>query len=168
MDLINRMMGGLTDTPEPVTSGFWRMGQGDKIQRLQTVPILAECTGRQLREVARIAEVVELPAGAVLARTGDPGEDFFFIVDGSAEVAVPDGKRVHLAPGEFFGEMSLLDDGPRTATVVAGTAIRLLVIKRRHFATLLREVPALALKICSTLARRLREAEQRLKQLSNN
>jgi CRP-like cAMP-binding protein len=164
MDLVNRMMGAfeeLKDTlPKPVHPG--RMAQDEKMERLHTVPILAECAGRQLREVARIAEVVELPAGAVLTKAGDPGEDFFFIVDGSARVDVPGGRTGRLPPGAFFGEMSLLDGGPRSATVTAETPIRLLVIRRRHFATLLREVPALTMKICATLARRVRDLERSL------
>ena len=165
MDLVNRMMGAFDEVkdalPTPVF-GFGRLGQDDKIERLQTVPLLEECTGRQLREIARITEVRELAAGAVLTRAGEPGEEFFLIVDGSARVDVPGGKSGHLAPGDFFGEMSLLlDGGPRTATVTAETAIRVLVIKRRHFTTLLREAPALTLKVCATLARRVRDLEAR-------
>lgn len=170
MDLVNRMMGAFEELkdslPKPVHAGPSRMGQDEKMEHLQTVPILSECTGRQLREVARITDVIELEAGAVLTRVNEPGEEFFFIVDGSARVEVPGAdKAAHLSPGEFFGEISLLDGGPRTATVVAATAIRLLVIKRRHFTTLLREVPALSLKICATLARRLRDAERRASSL---
>lgn len=170
MDLVNRMMGAFEELkdslPKPVHAGPSRMGQDEKMEHLQTVPILSECTGRQLREVARITDVIELEAGAVLTRVNEPGEEFFFIVDGSARVEVPGAdKAAHLSPGEFFGEISLLDGGPRTATVVAATAIRLLVIKRRHFTTLLREVPALSLKICATLARRLRDVERRVSSL---
>lgn len=164
MDFVNRMRDAFDEVrdslPTPVL-GFRRIGQDQKIERLQTVPLLQECTSRQLREVARITEVQELPAGAVLTRAGEPGEEFFLIVDGSAHVEVPGGKSAHLAPGDFFGEMSLLDGGPRSATVTAETAIRVLVIKRRHFATLLREAPALTLKLCATLARRVRDLEQR-------
>jgi CRP-like cAMP-binding protein len=164
MELVNRMMGAFDELkdslPKPVVPGFPRMGQDEKMDRLQRVPLLEECTGRQLREIARITEVQELPAGTVLTRVGEPGEDFFLIVDGAARVEVPGGKTGRLAPDEFFGEMSLLDGGPRSATVTAETAIRLLVIKRRHFATLLREAPALTLKICSTLARRVRDLER--------
>jgi CRP-like cAMP-binding protein len=166
MDLINRMMGAFDDLksalPKPVHAGPHRMGQDEKMEYLHTVPILADCTGRQLREIARITEGLELEPGAVLTRVNEPGEEFFFIVDGSARVHTPEGREARLSPGEFFGEMSLLDGGPRTATVTAQTDIRLLIIKRRHFATLLREVPALTLKILSTLARRLRDAERRL------
>jgi len=165
MELVNRMMGAFDELkdslPKPVLAGFRRMGQDEKMERLQRVPLLEECTNRQLREIARIAEVQELAAGSVLTRVGEPGEDFFLIVDGAARVEVPGGKTGRLAPGEFFGEMSLLDGGPRSAAVTAETPIRVLVIKRRHFATLLREAPALTLKICATLARRVRDLEKR-------
>lgn len=163
MELVNRMMDAFEDLkdalPKPVVSGF-RMRQDEKMERLATVPILQECTARQLREVARIAEVMEAPAGTVLTRLGEPGEDFFMIVDGAARVDVPGGLQRQLRPGEFFGEMSLIDGRPRSATVTAETDIRLLVIKQRHFATLLREAPALTLKILTTLARRVRELER--------
>jgi CRP-like cAMP-binding protein len=165
MELVNRMMDAFDEVkdalPRPVI-GFRRLGQDDKIERLQTVPLLRECTGRQLREIARITEVRELAAGTGLTRAGEPGDEFFLIVDGSARVDVPGGRSGRLSPGDFFGEMSLLDEGPRTATVTAETAIRVLVIKRRHFATLLREAPALTMKLCATLARRVRDLEARV------
>src|SRR5687768_8588384 len=84
MELVNRMMDAFDDIkqtlPKPVFSGF-RMLQDEKISRLQTVPLLQECTSRQLREIARLTDVSELPAGTVLARAGDPGDEFFLIVD---------------------------------------------------------------------------------------
>ncbi len=163
MDFVNRMMGAYDDLksaiPKPVF-GAARMAQDEKMERLQEVPLLEECTGRQLREIARITDVVEFPEGAVLTRLGDPGEDFFLIVDGSARVDVPGGKQVHLRPNAFFGEMSLIDGGPRSATVTAETAIRVLVIRRRNFATLLREAPGLTLKILTTLSKRVRQLEE--------
>ena len=161
MEFVSRMMDAydMNDTPRPVLSGF-RMRQDSKIERLQQVPMLQECTARQLREVARIAQVFEAPVGTVLTRVGEHGEEFFMILDGSARVEVPNGKRSQLRPGDFFGEMSLLDEGPRSATVTAETGIRLLVIRRRHFETLLREAPALTLKILATLSRRVRQLEQ--------
>jgi CRP-like cAMP-binding protein len=165
MEFVSRMRDAFDEIkqtlPTPVFSGF-RMLQDERIARLQTVPLLQECSSRQLREIARLTEVTELPAGAVLARTGDAGEEFFMIVDGAARVEVPGGPTRRLGPGEFFGEMSLLDGGPRSATVTADTAIRVLVIKRRHFTTLLREAPALTQKILATLARRVRDLERTL------
>jgi CRP/FNR family transcriptional regulator, cyclic AMP receptor protein len=165
MELINRMMDAYEEirhSPPRSGGASFRMPQDEKIDRLQRVPILQECTTRQLREVARIADVVELDAGAILTRAGDPGDDFFMIVDGAARVELPAGKTVRLAPGEFFGEMSLLDGEPRSATVTAETGIRLLVIRRRNFATLLKEAPALTLKLLATLSKRVRRLEQAL------
>src|SRR5919201_5023967 len=74
MEFVSRMMDAfdVKDAPSPVLSGF-RMRQDSKIERLQQVPLLQECTARQLREVARIAHVFEAPAGTVLTRAGEPG-----------------------------------------------------------------------------------------------
>jgi CRP-like cAMP-binding protein len=98
----------------------------------------------------------------MLARSGAPGDEFFLILDGSARVEVSPRKRSRLKPGEYFGEMSLLDGGPRSASVIAETPLRLLVIKRRDFSTLLREAPELTQSLLATLSRRLRHAEASL------
>ena len=139
-----------------------RMPQDEKIRHLQKVDILANCTKKQLKAVAAISRLVEVPAGTMLTRVGQPGEEFFFIVDGSAMVEVTRRKRVRLGPNEFFGEMSLLDGEPRSATVRAETDMRLLVILRRNFQTLLTEVPELTRTILVVLSRRLRELERAL------
>lgn len=81
-----------------------------------------------------------MAAGTPLTRAGEPGDEFFLIIDGTARAEVSAEKQVMLHPGEFFGEMSLLDGGPRSATVLADTPNRLLVISRRHFAVLLKDV----------------------------
>src|SRR5216110_1229091 len=136
-----------------------RLPQDEKIRHLQKVDIFADCTRKQLKAVAAISRVIEAPTGTVLTRAGEPGEEFFFILDGAAMVEVTRRKRVRLLPGEFFGEMSLLDGEPRSATVRAETDMRLLVIDRTHFWRLLREVPGLTEKILVTLSRRIREHE---------
>jgi CRP-like cAMP-binding protein len=165
MELISRILDG--SIPENLRAatpraGFFgsRVTQDDKIARLEEVPLLAECTRRQLKAVARITDVIEVPAGTAIARQGQPGNEFYLIVDGSARVEVSPRKRSKLAPGAYFGEMSLLDGGERSATVVAETPMRLLVIKRRDFTTLLREAPELTQSILATLSRRVRQAEQ--------
>src|SRR6266545_2608020 len=84
------------------------------------------------------------------------------IVDGNVRVEVSPRKRSRLEPGEYFGEMSLRDGGPRSASVIAETPLRLLVIKRRDFNTLLREAPELTQSLLATLSRRLRHAEASL------
>lgn len=140
----------------------WRVSQDEKIEQLQRVPLLAECSRRQLRAVARIAEIREVAAGEVVTRAGDPGDEFFVIIDGRARVEVAPRKRRRLAPGDFFGEMSLLDGEPRSATVVAETSMRLLVVPRREFSRVLAEVPDLMRGLLAVLSRRLRQAEQTL------
>jgi CRP-like cAMP-binding protein len=164
MEFVSRVLdGSISYTPrgEPRGRSFFggRVSQDDKIDRLEEVNLLAGCSRRQLRAIARISEVVEVAEGTVLARSGQPGEEFFLIIDGSARVEVTSRKRSRLEPGQYFGEMSLLDGGPRSATVVAETPLRLLVIKRRDFATLLREAPELTQSLLATLSRRVRVAE---------
>ena len=97
----------------------------------------------------------------MLTRAGEPGDEFFLIIDGTARVDVSVEKQVPLHPGEFFGEMSLLDGGPRSATVVAATPVRLLVINRRHFSVLLKDVPGLTQTLLVALSKRVRQAEER-------
>jgi CRP-like cAMP-binding protein len=152
----------LRDALRRSMSSSYRVSQDEKIRRLEEVPLFADCTRKQLRAVAAISRVVELPADTVLTRMGEPGDAFFIILDGSAGVDVPPRKRTRLGPGSFFGEMSLLDGEPRSATVRAETAVRLLVIQRLNFQELLREVPDLVHKILVTLTRRVRHLERSL------
>lgn len=171
MEIITRMMdGSITYDPEgrlePVVSGPGAK-QDDKIERLKEVSLFEECSQRQLRSVARIARAFDVAAGSVLTRAGEPGDEFFLIIDGTARADVSTDRHVLLHPGEFFGEMSLLDGGPRSATVVADTSVRLLVISRRHFAELLRDVPGLTQIILVTLSRRVRQAEERAERLGS-
>jgi CRP-like cAMP-binding protein len=171
VELISRMMdGSITYDPEgrlePVVSGPGTK-QEDKVERLKEVALFEGCSQRQLRSVARIARIFHVAAGTVLTRAGEPGDEFFLIVDGTARAEVSAGRRVLLHPGEFFGEMSLLDGGPRSATVVADTPLRLLVISRRHFTELLRDVPGLTQTILVTLSRRVRQAEERADRLGS-
>ena len=167
MELVTRILdGSISYSPrgEPRGRSFFggRISQDDKIERLEEVGLLAGCSRRQLRAIARISEVIEVPAATVLARNGAPGEEFFLIMDGSARVEVSARKRSRLEPGQYFGEMSLLDGGPRSASVLAETPLRLLVIKRRDFTTLLKEAPELTQSLLATLSQRLRQAEANL------
>ena len=166
MELVSRMMDGSIGRPDaaelPPSGAPAKLGQDQKITYLERVQIFEGCSNRQLRAIVRIAEVQEGPAGEVLARIGDPGDRFFVIVDGAARIEVSAQKQHRIGPGEFFGEMSLLDGEPRSATVIADTAVRLLVIHRRDFMTLLREVPALTQQMLVTLCQRVRTAEKAL------
>jgi CRP-like cAMP-binding protein len=165
MELVSRMMdgsiGGPGQTGVDQSGAPVKLGQDEKMTYLQRVNLFEACSSRQLRAIARIADVQEVPAGEILARLGEPGDRFFVVVDGSAHVEVAQ-YRNRIGPGEFFGEMSLLDGQPRSATVVADTPMRMLVIPRREFVTLLREVPSLTERILIALCQRLRHAEQAL------
>ena len=164
MELVSRMMdgsiGGPTDAGRDEQGRPARLGQDEKMTYLQRVHLFEACSTRQLRAIARIADVQEVPSGEVLARTGEPGDRFFVIVDGSARVEVSPENQGKIGPGAFFGEMSLLDGEPRSATVIAETAMRLLVVPRREFVTLMREVPSLTQQMLITLCQRLRAAEK--------
>jgi len=164
MELVSRILDGsisYNDRGEPLGRSFFggRISQEDRIDRLEEVGLLGGCSRRQLRAIAKISEIIEVPAGTVLARMGQPGDEFFVILDGHAHVEVSPRKRLRLGPGQYFGEMSLLDGGPRSATVIADTPLRLLVIKRRDFTTLLREAVDLTQNVLATLSRRVRQAE---------
>jgi voltage-gated potassium channel len=163
MELLSRMMDGSIsydprDRLEPVPSGAGDR-QADKID-FEGIPMLEGCSKKQLRSIARISRVLYTGAGTALVRRGEPGEEFFLILDGTVSVHVSSEKSVPLGPGAFFGEMSLLDGGTRSATVVSETPVRLLVIKRENFSVLCREVPDLTELLSVTLSRRLRQAEQ--------
>ncbi len=164
MELVSRMMdGSLSYDPknrlEPVLSGSV-VQRSAKIE-LGEVPMFEGCSERQLRSIAKIARIVDTPAGTVITRVGEPGSEFYLILDGTLSVDLSVGKPVALRPGEFFGEMSLLDGDPRSATVVSDTPARLLVIKRENFSVLRREVPDFTQILLVTLSRRVRHAEQR-------
>jgi CRP-like cAMP-binding protein len=164
VEFLTRMMDGsisrdTTNRLEPVLSGS--AVEREDLAKLKDVPIFEGCSQRQLQGVARVARVIEAPAGTVLTRTGDPGDEFFLILDGTVSVEVAAGRAVLLRPGAFFGEMSLLDGDPRSATVVTDTPVRLLVVNRWDFSALRRDVPELTQILLVTLSRRVRQAEAR-------
>jgi CRP/FNR family transcriptional regulator, cyclic AMP receptor protein len=139
---------------------FKRVDRDVKLQLLRSVPLFSACSNRDLGRIATLAEEIDVPEGKALTQQGEPGREFFVIVDGSARAAIRGKGTAALGPGAFFGEMSLLDQGPRSATVTATTDMRLLVLDSRSFSSLVEETPGVARKIMRTLAERLREAER--------
>lgn len=132
------------------------------IERMQHSPMFAVCSKRELQEVTRLSTEVTVPAGKVLMAEGQPGYEFMVVLEGTA-TATREGKHVAtFGEGDFFGEISLLDDGPRTATVTADTEMTLAVVGRREFTGLLNDIPELAHKVMVGLARRLREVDARV------
>jgi CRP/FNR family transcriptional regulator, cyclic AMP receptor protein len=131
-----------------------------RIEHLRRVSLFSDCTDLELRGIASISTIVESPAGTVLTEVGTPGDSFFFIIDGRVSVETQIGFGDPLYPGDFFGEMSLLDGEPRSATVIARTDVRLLVVDRFHFWRLLNETPDLVRRILMVMSRRVRRLEQ--------
>jgi CRP-like cAMP-binding protein len=137
-----------------------RRSQDAKVELLRGVPLFSSCSKRELSRIASLADQIEVPAGKALTREGDRGSEFFVVVEGQARVMVRDRGRVPpLGPGASFGELSLLDQGPRSATVEAETDMQLLVLNARSFSSLLAEVPSVARKVLVAMAARLRVAE---------
>lgn len=125
---------------------------------LEQVPLFAGLSRRHLGRVASVAAPKHYLAGAALVRVGAPADAFYIILDGDARVDIPGG-AVALAPGDFFGEMALIDGEPRAATVTAVTDMVVLVIPRSKFLALLVAEPKVALAMMTTLVRRLRAAQ---------
>lgn len=123
--------------------------------------LFSACSASQVRTIRRAVDEVEVPAGRVLCEEGSVGREFFFIVDGTAAVRRGNRKVATLGPGKYFGELSLLDRRPRSATVVSETPMKLLVLDQRRFNGLLDAMPALAHKLLVAMAGRLREADAR-------
>lgn len=132
----------------------------NRVDLLRRVGLFSACSRKELKEVASLATPVEATEGEVLAREGKPGSELFIIAAGSARVTLRGKDLANLYPGDAFGEMALLDGGPRGATVTAETPMSLYVLGPREFSTLLESVPAVGRKILASLARRLREVQK--------
>ncbi len=130
-------------------------------ESLRRLPIFAACSTRDLEAVARLSTTLDVPSGKVLGSEGVPGHEFVVIRAGTVEVTRGGEKLAELGPGDYFGEISLLDGGPRTATVTATTPVTIEVVERRDFDSLIERVPGLAQRIMLGLARRLREKTDR-------
>jgi CRP/FNR family transcriptional regulator, cyclic AMP receptor protein len=131
-----------------------------KVKRLSQVQLFAACSKRDLSRIAFLTEEIEVPAGRVLTRQGDPGREAFVISEGQAKATIRGKGSAKLGPGECFGEMALLHSAPRSATVTAESDMRLLVLGSRQFSTLIKDVPVIGERVLAALAERLREAER--------
>lgn len=134
------------------------MATKDVVTRLGQVPILAGCSKRELQTIARAVRELEHEAGSVIAREGEPGAGLFVIDQGEADVTIGGRKVNHLKAGDFFGEMALLDGGPRTASVTATTPVKLFALTEWVYRGLLAEHPSIAIRTLEAMAARLRNA----------
>jgi CRP/FNR family transcriptional regulator, cyclic AMP receptor protein len=126
-----------------------------KVQLIKGVPLFAECSRKDLSEIAGIADEIDLREGKELTTEGRPGREFFVLIEGEADVKKGSRRVNTLGPGDFFGEIALVTQRPRTATVVTTAPVRALVVTDRSFRSLLEHQPAIQGKVMSALAARL-------------
>jgi CRP/FNR family cyclic AMP-dependent transcriptional regulator len=132
-----------------------RLRKNAKIDLIKRVPLFAQCSRKELAEVAGVADEIDLRQGKELTTQGRPGREFIVLVEGEAEVRKNGRKLRTLKDGDFFGEIALVTKRPRTATVVAKTPVRVLVITDRSFQSLLEHSPSIRVKVLQALAERV-------------
>jgi CRP-like cAMP-binding protein len=134
------------------------VAKDQRVDRLRAVPLFSGCNDKHLEFIATRVDEVDIPAGRVLTEQGQSGGEFFIVLAGEASVK-RDGAVVDtISAGDFFGEISLLDNGPRTATVTATTPMRLLVLAPGQFQDVLHHDAEIAIILLHTVTRRLRAA----------
>jgi CRP-like cAMP-binding protein len=135
------------------------MARDSKVDHLSNVRLFSALTKKELTTVGRASDEVAANPGEVLVNEGSIGHEFFLILDGTATVRRNGRKIATLGPGQYFGELAVLDRAPRNATVVADGPMKLLVLGQREFSALLDTVPGVAHKLLRSMAERLREAD---------
>ncbi|HET7234989.1 MAG TPA: cyclic nucleotide-binding domain-containing protein [Actinomycetota bacterium] len=137
------------------------MARHATVDLLSRVPLFEGLSRAHLGHLAALAEDASYNAGRVIVRRDDPGKAFYVIVAGQAKVVkgkiVTARGEATLGPGDFFGELALLDGEPRAATVVASTPLQTIRIERTAFRRMLREEPDIAVKLLEGMARRTRK-----------
>ena len=123
---------------------------------LRAVPLFEGMTDRSIETISELAEPTTFPAGEALVREGEPGESFIVLTAGEATVEQGGRTLRTLHAGDFLGEISLVDGGPRTATVIATSPVEAMVVDRDGFGRLMEEFPAVRLDLLEALTRRLR------------
>lgn len=138
----------------------FKTSKKQKVELLKNVALFSACTNKELGHVASLVDGIQVKEGTDIVTEGETGKEFFAIADGKATCTLRGKKLASYGPGDFFGEMSLLDQGPRSATVTADTPMNLYVLDARRFTSLLDQHPAVARKILRGLASRLRDIEK--------
>ena len=126
-----------------------------RVDLIRGLPLFGLCSKRDLRRIAALADERMVEAGTELIREGEPGTEFYVVVEGEVDVRRRGRRVARLGAGSFVGEIALLSRSPRTATVVAATRLRVLAISGRDFVALLDSLPELWLKVARTLADRV-------------
>ena len=129
------------------------------IDWLKTMPLFADCTPAELSRIASHARRIDVAEGEALTREGEPGETFYLIVTGRASVSRQSKRLAVLGPGDYFGEIALVEHGPRTATVTAETPMRVFTLEADDLSTVMRDVANVRERIDAALAERKRAQE---------
>lgn len=130
------------------------------LEHLRNVSLFQGCSTKELQKIAKAGDEITMSAGSLIVDQGQTGREAFIVLDGTVTVK-RNGKKVATAGvGTVVGELSLLDHGPRTATVVCETDCTLLILDQRHFMGVIDEVPTLAHKLLASLASRIRELDR--------
>jgi CRP-like cAMP-binding protein len=133
----------------------------DATESLSRVPLFSQVGKRELKRLETRMSARTFPEGHVIAEEGQTGVGFFLIEDGNATVSIGGEERRTLGPGDWFGEMALIDEGPRSATVVAATDLRCRGLSAWEFRPFIQEHPEVAWPLLQALVGRLRESEAR-------
>lgn len=131
-----------------------------KVALLGSIPLFARCNRKELGRIAAITSAVDLPQGDVMCEQGRYGSEFFVIIEGGATITVQGQVKAAIGPGDFCGEMALLDGGPRVASVTTDSPSRVLVLTRQEFDGLLRVNPGIGRHLLAAMAERLRAADE--------
>ena len=137
-----------------------RIGVQEREEALRRAPVFSGLPKRHLRALARVSGVAEYGDGQLVVKEGVPGTVFFVILEGKARVVVKGKTLARLGKDDFFGEMSLIDGGPRTADVVTESPSRMLTLSRTEFRKLLATEPALSARLLEAMAGRIRQLER--------
>ncbi len=129
---------------------------------LEAVPLFEGLTHKQLRKVADLADVARFMAGATLVKQGEIGDSFYVVLTGQAKVVANKRTLNRLLPGDHFGEISLLDGGPRSASVLAETEMTLVIITQKDFLAMLGKDPEITVGLLEGMARTVRRLDRSL------
>ncbi len=130
------------------------------LDSLRNVSLFSSCSQKDLEKIAKAGDELVMAAGSLIVDQGQTGREAFVVLDGTVTVKRNGKKVASLGSGAVVGELSLLDHGPRTATVICETDCTLLLLSQRHFMAVVDDVPALAHKLLASLAGRIRDLDR--------
>jgi CRP/FNR family transcriptional regulator, cyclic AMP receptor protein len=132
-----------------------RLRKDAKVDLISRVPLFAGCSKKELGMIANLADLIEFPEGKTLMKEGQSGFEFFILVEGGVRVSGGERQLRDLAPGDWVGEIALIANVPRTATVVTTSPLRALVLTRGAFSQLIGDVPSISAKVLAALGERI-------------